>query len=99
MYQTHADLSGEEVSISVYDVDNQILSDSVHCHDRHEILLVTNGLGSWRMGELEGVFGPGFLSYIPAGALPAFHSNEGGAGGRVSLIALHFPREAMPEEL
>ena len=61
MYQTRADLSGEEVSISVYDVDNQILSDSVHCHDRHEILLVTNGLGSWRMGELEGVFGPGFL--------------------------------------
>ena len=98
MYQTRADLSGEEVSISVYDVDNQILSDSVHCHDRHEILLVTNGLGSWRMGELEGVFGPGFLSYIPAGALHAFHSNEGGAGGRVSLIALHFPREALPEE-
>ena len=99
MYNTRADLAREEASISVYDIDNQILSDSLHCHDRDEILLVTNGSGKWRIGELEGLFSTGALSYTRAGALHAFQSNEeGGSVGRVSAIALQFPREALPKE-
>lgn len=94
MYKTRSDLSREEASISVYDIDNQILSDSLHSHDRDEILLVTNGSGRWRIGELEGLFNPGALCYTRAGTLHAFQSNE----ERVSAIALQFPREALPRE-
>ncbi|MGK0241065.1 MAG: AraC-like DNA-binding protein [Candidatus Pelagisphaera sp.] len=99
MYHTRADLAREEASISVYDIDSQKFSDSLHCHDRDEILLVTNGSGKWRIGELEGSFNSGALSYTRAGTLHAFQSiEEGGSAGRVSAIALQFPREALPKE-
>lgn len=98
IYQTRADLTEEEASISIYDIDEQVFSDSLHSHDRDEILLITKGAGKWRIGELNGSFAPGSLSYVQAGTLHAYCSGgEGSERVRVSAIALHFPREALPK--
>ncbi len=98
IYQTRSDFAEEDVSISVYDIDDQVLSDGLHRHDRDEVLLVTNGTGEWRLGNLEGVFRPGSLSYVRAGMLHAFCSiGEAGEQVRVSAVALHFPQETLPK--
>jgi AraC-like DNA-binding protein len=98
IYQTRADLGVTEASISVYDIEEQVLSDSLHCHHHNEILLITKGVGKWRIGGFDGSFRPGSLSYIQAGTLHSFYSNLSGSERLgVSAIVLHFPQEALPE--
>ncbi len=98
IYNTHADLSSEEASISIYNVDDQVLSDSLHRHERNEIILITKGSGEWQIGEKEGRFGPGTLGYAKSGTLHSWNANDAGASGsKTSAIVLHFPREALPQ--
>ena len=92
LYQTRSDLDGDLASVLLYAVDEKEFADSMHRHEEDEIILITQGSGVWRIGELEGAFGPGSIGYARAGTLHAYRSEAQGDGaGKVSAYALHFP--------
>lgn len=96
LYATRPDLSEDLASIYLYAIDGKELVDSLHLHEDDEIILITQGRGSWRIGELEGEFGPGSIGYVRAGTLHAYRSDVQGSGyGKISAYVLHFPRSLL----
>ncbi len=91
-----SDLSEGHASIRLYQIDSETLEDDVHAHSDDEILLVTQGRGAWRIGELTGEFGPGSIGYVRAGTLHSYRSIDSkGESPALEARLLYFPRSVL----
>ena len=95
-----SDSSSERSSISFYALEEELLTETLHCHDRNELVLVTKGEGECQLGELETGLGVGFLGYASAGTWHAYWSQHvDRTGEKLSALVVRFPRIVAPEPL
>lgn len=92
-----SDLPFDESSIGLYHIDKQVVVDSVHQHDHHEIVAITQGRGMVHVGSFEGEFGPGTVAFIRGGT-DHFWSSLG-EKSFVSTVFLHVPQAVFSRPL
>lgn len=99
VFNTRPDLNVNEVSILIYNVDAQVLEDTLHLNDCDEIVLITKGTGSFQIGSSEGLFRPGTLAYAKAGTLRFWNSGDDGRKAvPVSALVIQIPGKALCRE-
>lgn len=99
VFNTRPDLNVNEASVLIYNIDRQLLRDTLHRNDSDEVVLITQGSGRLQIGFSEDAFGPGTIAYVKAGTLRCWDSgSDAGIPVPVSALVVHIPRKALCRE-
>ena len=91
------DVPSSESLIGLYEIDNQVVENSLHRHVNHELVAIVRGSGTVRIGSHEGDFAPGTVAFIKAGTNHCWRSDNENA--EVTAVFLHIPKSVFSPSL
>ena len=91
------DVPASESLIGLYQIDNQLVENSLHRHVDHELVGIVRGSGTVRIGSYEGDFAPGTVAFIKAGTDHSWRSDSENVG--VTAVFLHIPKSVFSPSL
>ena len=91
------DVPSSESLIGLYEIDNQVVENSLHRHVNHELVAIVRGSGTVRIGSHEGDFAPGTVAFIEAGTNHCWRSDS--ENTEVTAVFLHIPKSVFSPSL